>query len=114
MELARAKTGNRAEVLNDFLASINILSAALDEGLERELKENLAEKVTLSQFKILALVARKQGGSISNVAEFLDISLPAASKAVDKLVRRKLIRRLERSGDRRAASLALTTVGTFF
>jgi len=42
------------------------------------------------------------------VALFLGISPAAASKAVDKLVRRKLLRRTEAQPDRRAIQLSLT------
>jgi len=53
-------------------------------------------------------VALTEARTISDVALFLGISNAAASKAVDKLVRRKLLRRAEGQPDRREICLSLT------
>ena len=122
MEALSPKVGNTAvdeakrmsraiptRLLNDFLGSAQVLATALNEViLEKLLREVAGEQLTLSQFKLLKLVANTDAHSISDVAAFLGVSNAAASKAVDKLVRRKMLVRTERILDRRTTELALT------
>jgi DNA-binding MarR family transcriptional regulator len=50
----------------------------------------------------------KARGGGDDVAAFLQISKAAASKTVDKLVRRELLRRSQSETDRRSIKLSLT------
>ena len=97
--------------INDFLGSVRILSTTIDEWMAEELKEITNDRVTPSQLKVLKLVARTNARRIGDVADFLAVSNAAASKAVDRLVRRGLVRRAEAASDRRAVELSLTTEG---
>ncbi len=97
--------------INDFLGSVRILSTTIDEWMEEELKETTKDRVTPSQLRVLKLVARTNARRIGDVADFLAVSNAAASKAVDRLVRRGLVRRAEAASDRRAVELSLTTEG---
>jgi DNA-binding MarR family transcriptional regulator len=98
-------------LINDFLGSVRILSTTIDEWMELELKEVTDDRVTPSQLKVLKLVARTNARRIGDVADFLAVSNAAASKAVDRLVRRGLLRRTEAAADRRAVELSLTPEG---
>jgi DNA-binding MarR family transcriptional regulator len=98
-------------LINDFLGSVRILSTTIDEWMEEELKETTKDRVTPSQLRVLKLVARTNARRIGDVADFLAVSNAAASKAVDRLVRRGLIRRAEAVADRRAVELSLTSEG---
>jgi len=98
-------------LVNDFLGSVRILSTTIDEWMEQELREVTDDRVTTSQLKVLKLVARTNARRIGDVADFLAVSNAAASKAVDRLVRRGLIRRAEAASDRRAVELSLTPEG---
>ena len=101
--------GKLAHVTHDFLGSARIFASALEEVVERRLLEEVAGKrLTLSQFRLLKLVAVTDAHTISDIGLFLDVSNAAASKAVDKLVRRKLLRRAEGQPDRREIRLSLT------
>lgn len=101
----------RLQVVNDFLGSSHVFSLAVKELMEKEARESLGTEVTLSQLKLLKLVFMTKAEKISDVAGFLGVSHPAASKAVDRLVRRDLIDRREDKEDRRAARLSLTKTG---
>ena len=103
--------GNKVGLINDFLGSVRILSTTIDEWMETELKEISDGRVTPSQMKVLKLVARTNARRIGDVADFLAVSNAAASKAVDRLVRRGLLRRTESAADRRAVELSLTPEG---
>lgn len=98
-------------IINDFMGSVRILATTLDEWMEEELKETSKSRVTASQLRVLKLVARTNARRIGDVADFLAVSNAAASKAVDRLVRRGLLRRNESPSDRRAVELSLTTEG---
>jgi len=66
------------------------------------------------QMKALVTVAGDDDGSpsaINLVAERLGLSLPSASRAVDGLVKRGLVTRVEDSSDRRVRRISLTPKG---
>jgi len=106
-----AERGLIVGIINDFLGSVRILSTTIDEWMEEELKETTKDRVTPSQLRVLKLVARTNARRIGDVADFLAVSNAAASKAVDRLVRRGLVRRAEAAADRRAVELSLTPEG---
>ncbi len=105
-------SGQRTRIINDFLGSLQIFSSAMGELMERQLRTELEEELTVSQFKLLKMVANTAAEKISEVANFLGISNPAASKSVDRLVRRGLLNRREDPKDRRSIQLSLTERGT--
>lgn len=93
----------------DFLGSAHVFTSAVNDAVEKPLLAEVAGKrLTLSQFRLLKMVALTDARTISDVALFLGVSNAAASKAVDKLVRRKLLRRAEGRPDRREIRLSLT------
>jgi len=102
------KDGN-GDVTYDFLGSTHIFASAVEEVLEKRVLEEIAGRhLTLSQFKLLKMVALTEAETVTDVALFLGVSNAAASKAVDKLVRRKMLRRAEGQPDRREICLSLT------
>lgn len=100
-----------SSLIEDFIGSANVLVSAVN-GLmeERLLRETAPQTLTFSQLKILRLLNISGPGTIGDLAAFLGVSNPAASKAVEKLVRRRLLRRAEAAGDRRASAVTLTAV----
>jgi len=96
-------------LIHEFLGSAHVFSSAVNDVVEKRLLEEVAGKaLTLSQFKLLKMVSLTDAQTISDVALFLGVSNAAASKAVDKLVRQKLLRRQEGHPDRREIRLSLT------
>jgi len=104
--------GVTPELNNEFLSSARVLAWSVREVIERTvLREVAGNNLTFSQLKLLYLVAYTDTLNISDAAKFLGVSPAAASKAVDKLVRRRLLRRAEGHTDRRASELSLTGEG---
>jgi DNA-binding MarR family transcriptional regulator len=99
------------EAINDLLGSVQIAATAIGELMVEQLQEATEDRLTVQQLKLLKLIANTKSYSLSDVASFLGISKAAASKSVDRLVRRDLIRRDEAEGDRRAIALSLTDQG---
>ena len=90
--MADPKT-ERVEMLNDFIASALIFSTAMTELLDDKIRSVFGNRYTLPQLRLLKMVSRTRAGTVSDVAAFLSVSNAAASKAVDRLVKRDLVRR---------------------
>lgn len=76
------------------------------------MREVFEHDLSLGQIKTLSLLAEApEPLSVKEMAERLNISLPAASRAVDPLVRRRLVARKEDPDDRRIKRVALTARG---
>ena len=96
----------------DFLGSAHVFATAVREVMEEKLLHEVAGKQTsIPQLKLLTLVARTDTHTIGDVAAFLGVSKAAASQTVEKLVRRKWLRRTVEKTDRRAVRLSLTESG---
>lgn len=67
--------------------------------------------LTVPQFRVLGLLRRRPGSSLSDVAEHVGLTASAASRLVDGLVARGYVRREHRATDRRAVALALSPKG---
>jgi DNA-binding MarR family transcriptional regulator len=82
-------------------------------GSDSEFTREVAEQdLSFSQLKTLLLLAEHaETLSVKDVAERLGISLPAASRAVDPLVRRGLAERAEDPVDRRVKRVRTTRKG---
>jgi DNA-binding MarR family transcriptional regulator len=100
----------KSDQTNQFLSSARVFAWSVREVLERiTLREVAGDKLTFPQLKLLYLVAHTdEHTTVGDAAAFLGISAAAASMAVEKLVRRRLLRRAEIQGDRRSSQLSLT------
>jgi len=100
------------EVVNELLGSAHLFVAAVSGVMEQQLLDEIAGKrLTLAQLKILKLLELTEAHNVGDVAAFLGVSEAAASKAVDRLVRRKYLRRTEARQDRRSSDLSLAAAG---
>lgn len=67
--------------------------------------------LTVPQFRTLYYVSTATGHSLSDVADFIGLSLPAMSRMVDGLVEKRLMVRRTCDDDRRHIRLSLTPLG---
>ena len=67
--------------------------------------------VTLAQFRTLMVLASRGPQRAVDVATELGVNPSTATRMCDRLVRKGLIRRSRRAGDRRAVRLTLTPAG---
>jgi DNA-binding MarR family transcriptional regulator len=79
--------------------------------IRSEMRGKRPEDVSVPQFRVLTFLRRREGASLSDVAEHVGLTLPSMSKAVDGLVKRGLVARETSSYDRRRVTLALTADG---
>lgn len=92
-------------------------AAAVDAGLgllcliRAEMRERRPAGLSIGQFRLLHMVHKDPERSLSDCADDLGISVPAASKMADGLVERGLLGRAADAADRRRVTLALTPAG---
>jgi DNA-binding MarR family transcriptional regulator len=97
--------------IRDFLRSAKAFAVALDVLIEQQLPEIAGHRLTLSQLKLLRLVAVADAYTVRDAAAFLGVSTAAGSRAVDQMVHMGLLRRAQAVEDRRAIHLSLTESG---
>jgi DNA-binding MarR family transcriptional regulator len=78
---------------------------------QRMLDESFEHQVTPSQLVALRYLSLNESSLMSDVAEGLGISFPAATKTIDRLVRKQLAGRAEDPHDRRVVRIRLTDKG---
>ena len=72
---------------------------------------NLAEDVTLAQYRFLIELASRGPQRITDLAEALGVDSSTATRMCDRLVRKELIQRRRATSDRRAVRVSLTPTG---
>jgi DNA-binding MarR family transcriptional regulator len=91
-------------------AQLLILAAARLTRLHGKVLGQLAVPLTYRQHRLLVRVSEGHT-SLAALAAFGNLTLPTVSESVDGLVRRGLLTRTARAGDRRARPLGLTPQG---
>ncbi len=79
--------------------------------IRAEIRRSRFPDFSLPQFRTLAFLGRNRGAMLTDVAEHLGLSLPAASKLIDALVSSKMVSRKTDPEDRRRMILVLTAAG---
>lgn len=95
-----------AEKATDLFVSV--LAKALTE---RMLNERFAGRVTSAQVHGLRYLAHNEERLMSDLADGLGISYPAATKTVERLVKKGLVTRESDPADRRVVKVRLTAAG---
>jgi DNA-binding MarR family transcriptional regulator len=68
--------------------------------------------LSLSQLRVLYFLRRRSQASLSEVADYLDVTRPTMSTMVDRLVQRGLVDRVSDPQERRRVILSLTPLGS--
>jgi DNA-binding MarR family transcriptional regulator len=79
--------------------------------LRAEMRRQAAPFLSLAQLRALIYLQRCPQGSLSQVADYLDVSLPTMSSMVQRLVERGWVERTEDPAERRRLRLSLTAAG---
>jgi DNA-binding MarR family transcriptional regulator len=102
----RVSDGNGREAVFRLLRFSHIFASVVREFLELQLLHEVSEEdLSLSQYHLLKLITLDGEHQMGQVAEFLGISPPAATKNIDKMERLGLVSRMPSTGDRRATLL---------
>jgi DNA-binding MarR family transcriptional regulator len=79
--------------------------------IRAELRKHGAKEMSVPQYRTLAFVYRNEGASLSEVGDYIGLTLPTMSLLVDGLVARGLVSRRTDPEDRRRMTLTLTEAG---
>ncbi len=83
----------------------------LMQALRVEMRAGRSSDLTVPQFRILVFFQIHPGAPLTQAAEHLGLSLPAASKLAEGMVARGLLARETCASDRRRIAIALTEDG---
>lgn len=106
---ARNPTGtapSRAEVVEAVLGASRVLVAVAARSLAE-----VAEDVTLPQYRALVVLASRGPQRVASLAELLAVTPPTATRMCDRLERKGLIRRRAARQDRREVRVSLSPAG---
>jgi DNA-binding MarR family transcriptional regulator len=100
---AGSAAGCAAEILETVPAVMRFIRA--------QMRGHRGPELSVPHFRALLFLSRKGGASLSALAEYLGLSLPATSRLVEGLVRKNFVVRRIPPGNRRLLALALSARG---
>jgi DNA-binding MarR family transcriptional regulator len=93
-------------IIDAVLSASRVLVAVAARSLG-----DVAEQVTLTQYRTLVVLASRGPQSLADLAEAADVTPPTATRMCDRLIKKGLVTRRHERGDRRLIRLTLTTKG---
>ncbi len=99
--------GSAEECARQVLEIVPLVMAAI----RTEIRSHRGSELSVPQFRVLIFLNRHEGASLSDIAEYLGLTLPSMSKMIDGLLARNMVTRQMHSEDRRRVTLALTALG---
>ncbi|HEY1988029.1 MAG TPA: MarR family transcriptional regulator [Acidimicrobiales bacterium] len=103
---ATPKEVDRDAIVEAVLTASRVLVAVAARSLG-----DVAEEVTLTQYRTLVVLASRGPQSLAALAEAVDVTPPTATRMCDRLVRKGLIVRRHDRADRRLVRLTLAKSG---
>jgi DNA-binding MarR family transcriptional regulator len=100
------------QLVQRLVESLGVLSCIINREASTELLQTVADlDLSFTQVKSLLVLRESDGLAVKDLGARLNLSLPAASRAVDQLVQRGLVGRTESAIDRRSRLVALLPAG---
>ncbi len=98
-----AAEGCAAEILETVPTVMRFIRA--------QMRRHRGPNLSVPQFRTLVFLSKHPDASLSSLAEFLGLSMPATSRLVEGLVRKSLVIRQTPAGNRRRVALSLSARG---
>lgn len=76
-----------------------------------QMRRNRGSELSVPQFRTLLFLDQNPGISLSTLAEYLGLSLPATSRLIEGLVRKSFVARRIPAGNRRLVALSISARG---
>jgi DNA-binding MarR family transcriptional regulator len=102
----------RAIAPDQCAADIMTVMPAMMRWLRAEIRHHGQPQLSLSQLRVLYFLDRKPQSSLSEVADYLDVTRPTMSAMIERLVLRGLVHRIDDPSERRRVLLTLTESGS--
>lgn len=101
-----------AITLTDFADQLNkIIPSIMKEFSKRQKNELYLGKISLPQFLVLVFLGKNGPSKMSDLAHLMDVTTPAMTGVVSRLVKGGYVRRTYDSKDRRIIIIKLTPKG---
>jgi len=97
---------NSDSILDAVVTASRVLVAMAARSLA-----DVGEEVTLTQYRSLVVLASRGPQGVAALAEAVSVTPPTASRLVDRLIRKGLVRRRMDRHDRRQVRIGLTEAG---
>lgn len=104
-DLTNAKSTSLA-CAKQVVETVPVLMRLIRSGVRSQ-----GASISLPQLRVLGLLSRQPGASVSDVGIHLDVTTPTASALVDRMVKKSLVQRKEDPSERRRVILTLTAAG---
>jgi DNA-binding MarR family transcriptional regulator len=105
------KTGSAAQVHRDLIVDAVLSASRVLVAVAARSLGDVAEEVTLTQYRTLVVLASRGPQSLADLAEAVDVTPPTATRMCDRLIKKGLIMRRHNRGDRRLVRLTLAKKG---
>jgi DNA-binding MarR family transcriptional regulator len=105
-DLALSPTDRSESVVDAVLLASRVLVAVAARSLS-----DIAEEVTLTQFRTLVVLATRGPQSLAGLADAVGVTSATATRMCDRLVKKRLVHRRAEPGNRRQLRLVLTRKG---
>ena len=106
MKLTPSREIDSEAIVDAVLSSSRVLVAVAARSLG-----DVAEEVTLTQYRTLVVLASRGPQSLAELADAVDVTPPTATRMCDRLIKKSLIVRRHERGDRRLIRLTLAKDG---
>ena len=104
--LRATNTAVHLDCASDVVDTVPLVMRVIRQHLRRH-----RSGLSVPQFRSLWFISTAAGHSLSAVADFIGLSLPAMSRLIDGLVEKRLVHRKTCADDRRHVRLSLTPSG---
>lgn len=98
---------NRKELIDDFMEVFHMFSLKVQETDQSCVELVGANDITKYDLLLIGMIGRKGEIIMREVAEYLDVPYSTATGIVDKLVQKKIVKRVNSETDRRTVKVAL-------
>jgi len=88
-----------------------VLPVIIKEFAQHQSDEIYRGKITLPQFLVMDFLMKNETAKMSDLAQFMDVSMATMTGIVDRLVRHKYVERLLSDEDRRIIRIRMTREG---
>lgn len=99
---------NRKELIDDFMEVFQMLAIQVQETDQSCVEIVAANDITKYDLALIGMIGKKGEVIMRDIADYLDIPYSTATGIVDKLVKKKMLKRVNSETDRRNVKVELT------
>jgi DNA-binding MarR family transcriptional regulator len=99
---------NRKELIDDFMEVFQMFAIKVQETDQSCVEIVAANDITKYDLALIGMIGKKGEVIMRDIAEYLDVPYSTATGVVDKLVKKKMLKRVNSETDRRTVKVGIT------